>query len=96
MPKGYCVVCYRSIKDPEKLAAYAKLAGPAIAAAGGKFLVRGNATKTMEAGQKLRTIVVEFESVDKAYAAYQTPAYKKALDSLGDAAERDMRFVEGV
>ena len=96
MPKGYAVVCYRSVKDPEKLAAYAKLAGPAIQGAGGKFLVRGTAAKTMEAGLPLRTIVVEFDSVEKAYAAYQTPAYKKALDALGDAAERDMRFVEGV
>jgi uncharacterized protein (DUF1330 family) len=96
MPKGYCVVCYRSVKDPDKLAAYAKLAGPAIQGAGGRFLVRGVAAKTMEAGLALRTIVVEFESVDKAYAAYQTPAYKEALRALGDAAERDMRFVEGV
>jgi uncharacterized protein (DUF1330 family) len=96
MPKAYCVVCYRSVKDPEKLAAYAKLAGPAVQAAGGKFLVRGIAAKTMEAGLAQRTIVVEFDSLEKAWAAYQTPEYKKALDALGDAAERDMRFVEGV
>ena len=96
MAKGYCVVCYRSVKDPARLAAYAKLAGPAIQGAGGKFVVRGTAAKTMEAGLAQRTIVVEFESLDKAYAAYQTPAYKEALRALGDAAERDMRFVEGV
>jgi hypothetical protein len=30
MAKAYWVTCYRSISDPEKLAAYAKLAGPAI------------------------------------------------------------------
>jgi len=96
MPKGYCVVCYRSVKNPDKLAAYAKLAGPAIQGAGGKFLVRGTAAKTMESGLAQRTIVVEFDSLEKAYAAYQTPAYKEALRVLGDAAERDMRFVEGV
>ena len=30
MPKAYAVVTYRSISDPEKLAAYAKLARPAV------------------------------------------------------------------
>ena len=36
MPKAYAVVTYRSISDPEKLAAYAKLAGPAIAPVRGR------------------------------------------------------------
>jgi len=38
MPKAYAVVTYRSVSDPEKLAAYAKLAGPAIAPFGARFL----------------------------------------------------------
>ena len=37
MPKAYAVVTYRSISDPEKLVAYAKLAGPAVAPFGGSF-----------------------------------------------------------
>ncbi|MUH43924.1 MAG: DUF1330 domain-containing protein, partial [Actinobacteria bacterium] len=37
MAKGYWVSAYRSISDPEKLAAYAKLAGPAITGGGGHF-----------------------------------------------------------
>ena len=37
MPKAYAVVTYRSISDPEKLAAYAKLAGPAVATFRGSF-----------------------------------------------------------
>jgi uncharacterized protein (DUF1330 family) len=97
MPKAYMVVTYRSISKPEALAAYAKIAGPAIEAAGGKFLVRGVPTKTYEAGMKERTVVVEFASVAQAIAAYDGPGYKKALDALGkDAAQRDMRIVEGV
>ena len=43
MPKAYAVVTYRSVSDPEKLAAYAKLAGPAVAPFGARFLARGNA-----------------------------------------------------
>jgi len=91
------VVTYRSISNPEALAAYAKIAGPAIQAAGGKFLVRGTPSKTYEAGIKERTVVVEFDSVAQAIAAYDGPGYKKALDALGtNSAIRDMRIVEGV
>jgi uncharacterized protein (DUF1330 family) len=96
MAKAYWVVTYRSIKDPEKLAAYAKLAGPSIQGAGGKFLVRGTPAKTYEAGLNMRTVVTEFESLAKAVAAHDSPGYQEALRALGDGAERDLRIVEGV
>jgi uncharacterized protein (DUF1330 family) len=96
MAKAYWVVCYRKIKDPEKLAAYAKLAGPAIQAAGGRFLVRGTPAKTYEGGLKERTVVSEWESLEKAIAGHDTPGYQEALRALGDGAERDLRIVEGV
>lgn len=96
MAKAYWVVCYRSIKNPEALAAYAKLAAPAVQAAGGRFLARGTAAKVYEAGRELRTVVVEFESVAKAVAAQDSAGYQAALKVLGDGAERDMRIVEGV
>ena len=41
MPKAYWISAYRQIYNPDALAAYAKLAGPAITAAGGRFLARG-------------------------------------------------------
>jgi uncharacterized protein (DUF1330 family) len=95
MAKAYWVVCYHSIKDPDKLAAYAKIAGPAIQGAGGRFLVRGMPAKTYEGGLMQRTVVTEFESLAKAIAAHDTPGYQEALRVLGDAAERDLRIVEG-
>ena len=49
MPKAYWVTCYRQIKDPDKLAAYAKLAGPAVEAVGGRYIVRGTAAVVHEA-----------------------------------------------
>ena len=58
MAKAYWIACYRSISNPEALAAYAKLAGPAIAAAGGRFLARGNAVKAYEAGVADRVVVM--------------------------------------
>jgi uncharacterized protein (DUF1330 family) len=97
MAKTYMVVTYRSISNPEALAAYAKIAGPAIQAAGGKFLVRGTPAKTYEAGMKERTVVVEFPSLAQAMAAYEGSGYAEALKVLGkNAALRDMRVVEGV
>ncbi len=96
MSKAYWVTSYRSIDNPDKLAAYAKLAGPAIAAAGGRFLVRGPAVAAWEAGILQRVVVIEFESLDAALAAHDSPAYQEALSALGDGAVRDMRVVEGI
>ena len=96
MAKGYWIACYRSIKNPDALGEYAKLAGPAIQAAGGRFLARGNPAKTYEVGMNQRIVVIEFDSVDKAIAAHDSPGYQAALKVLGNAAERDMRIVEGV
>lgn len=97
MPKAYWVVTYRSVKNPEVWQAYAKLAGPAIAAAGGRFLVRNMPAQVYEAGMKERVVMIEFDSVDQAIAAHDTPAYKEALKTLGTGnVERDMRVVEGV
>jgi len=95
MAKAYWVGCYRSISNPDALAAYAKLAGPAIAAAGGKFLVRGTPAKTYEAGLDQRTVVIEFESVAAATAAHDSPGYQAALAALAGGAERDIRILEG-
>ena len=96
MAKAYWVVTYRSVSKPDNVAAYAKLAAPAIEAAGGKFLVRGNPAKVYEKGQMTRTVVTEFASVDAAIAAHDSPGYQAALKALGDGAEREIRIVEGV
>lgn len=96
MAKGYWVVLYRSISNPAALAEYAKLAGPAIQAGGGRFLARNAAVKSFEAGRNERSVVIEFESVKQAIAAYESPAYQAALKVLDGAAERDVRFVEGI
>lgn len=96
MAKGYWITAYRKVHDPEKLAAYAKLAGPAIQAAGGRFLARGSAAKAFEAGLQERTVLIEFDSAAQALAAYESEAYRQALEALGNGAERDIRIVEGV
>ncbi len=97
MAKGYWIAFYRAVHDADKLAAYAKLAGPAIQAAGGRFLARGMAAHAYEAGIAQRTVLVEFPSVADAVRCHDGPAYQEALRALGKGSvDRDMRIVEGV
>jgi len=96
MAKGYWITFYRSISDPIALAAYAKLAGPAIIAGGGRFLARGVPAKTYEQGLAQRTVATQFDSVEQAIAAHDSPAYQEALAALGNACEREIRIIEGV
>ncbi len=95
MGRAYWICFYRQIKDPQKLAAYARLAGPAIEEGGGKFLARATAAYAFEAGQLERTVVIEFPSLEQARAVHDGTPYQAALAALGDGAVRDLRFVAG-
>ena len=96
MAKAYWVSTYFAVTDQNKMAEYAKLAGPALQAAGAKFLARGNAAKAYEQGIAQRATVTEFDSVERAVAAHDSPAYREALKVLGSACERDVRIVAGL
>lgn len=96
MPKAYWISTYQKINDADAVAAYAKLAGPAITGAGGKFIARGTPAKVYEAGVAERTVVIEFESVAAAVAAHDSPAYQEALRALGNGAVREIRIIEAV
>lgn len=96
MPKAYWVSAYRTISDPEKLAAYNELAGPAVRAGGGRVIVRGGRVAAYDAGIAERTVLVEFDSFEQAVAAHESPAYQAALAALSNGVERDFRIVEGV
>jgi len=96
MAKGYWITTYRSISNPDALAAYAKIAAPALTAAGGRFLARGPAAKVMEQGLMQRTVLIEFDSVEQAVATHDSPGYQAALAALGDGAVREIRIIEGI
>jgi uncharacterized protein (DUF1330 family) len=96
MAKAYWVAAYRSIRDQEALAGYAKLAVPALRAAGGRLLARGLPARIYESGLDQRTVLIEFDSVAQAIAAHDSPGYQEALRALGNGAERDLRIVEGL
>jgi uncharacterized protein (DUF1330 family) len=96
MAKAYWVATYFGITDQNKMAEYAKLAPSALQAYGAKFLARGTAAQAYEKGIKDRVVLIEFESVDKATAAHDSPGYQAALKALDGAAQRDIRIVEGL
>lgn len=96
MAKAYWIACYREILDANKLAAYAKLAGPAIEKGGGRFLARGIPSQVYDEGQPERTVLIEFDSVAKAVAVHASPAYQEALAALKGGVVRDVRIVAGV
>ena len=96
MAKAYWIAAYRSIRDPNALAAYARLAAPALEAAGGRFLARGMPAHVFESGVAERIVLIEFDSVAQAIAAHDSAAYKQALVALDNGADRDMRIVEAV
>src|SRR5262245_50323813 len=95
MAKGYWITFYRSVTDEAALANYARVAGPAIEGHGGRFVVRGNPVKTYEAGLSQRLVIIEFETVQKAIDAYESPEYQEAL-ALLKGAKRDVRITSGV
>ena len=95
MSKAYWISTYQKINDPDKLTDYAALAGPAITAGGGTFIVRGMPVKTYEAGVNERTVVIEFDSVDAAIATHDSSDYAAALAALDDGAIREIRIIEG-
>ena len=96
MAKGYLVVCYREILDPEKLKTYAELAPQAMVPRGANILARDGRVEAFEDGLAERTILVEFPSFEAALEAYHSPEYQAAVAALGDGAVRDFRIVEGL
>ncbi len=96
MAKAYWISAYQSIHDEKALAAYVKLAGPALLAAGARFLARGLPARVYEHGIAQRTVLIEFDSLAQAIAAHESPGYQQALRALGNGVDRDLRIVEGV
>lgn len=76
---------------------YRKLTPGAIAAYGGKFIVRGGQVETKEGGwTPARMVVVEFSSMDQARRFYDSPEYAPALAIRKAASRSRLILVEGL
>ena len=95
MPKGYFLSAHRSPANPEKRNAYLELAAPAIEKYEGKILASTNIIDAHENGVAEQTVLVEFESLEKAKSFYYGEQYQLALKALGGGADRDIRIFEG-
>ena len=96
MKKGYMISAHRTKADPQKRSAYIQLALPAIEKGGGKILASTNDIVAKENGVKEQTVLIEFESLEKALQAYESPEYQEALKALDGGADRDFRIFEGL
>lgn len=90
------IIAQINVTNPEKYQEYAKLAGPASAGYGGKFLVRGGAKTTLEGNIPYQRIVVtEFPDVEAAKRFYHSVEYQAARERRLGAADFNMVIVEG-
>lgn len=96
MPKGYWISRV-DVPDADAYKPYADAAPAAIAAFGGRFLVRGGAFEALEPPARARNVVVEFPDYETALACYASPAYQAAyVHRLAAAAgSDDMIVIEG-
>ncbi len=96
MKKGYIISAHRSAADPKKRDAYLKLATPSFKKGGGRILASTENIIVKENGIKERTVLIEFDSLDKAIKAYESADYQEALKALDGGADRDFRIFEGM
>ncbi len=91
------VIANIEVTDPAQYEDYKKLAGPAIEACGGKYLVRGGKTEVLEGKwQPNRLVMLEFESVEKAQAWWESTHYAQAKAIRQGSANSSMVIVQGV
>jgi uncharacterized protein (DUF1330 family) len=85
------------VTNPAQFEEYKKLAPAAIARYGGRYLIRGGAYEAIEGDWKPQRItVVEFESMEKAKAFYNSPEYQVAIKARLGAANMKMLLVQGI
>jgi uncharacterized protein (DUF1330 family) len=91
------VVVEIEIHDPVRYQEYIRIAPPSIALYGGRYLVRGGATTTLEGDwSPLRLVVLEFDSAERAKAWWDSPEYAAAKALRQATATTQMLLVEGV
>jgi uncharacterized protein (DUF1330 family) len=84
------------VTDPAGYEEYKKLAPPAVALYGGKYLARGGKNESLEGDWKAqRLVILEFESIEKARAWVNSPEYAPARAMRHKYAKSKMIVVEG-
>ena len=87
-------IAHVTVTDPDAYGKYAELAGPAIAAHGGRFLARAGRFVQLEGKERPRNVVAQFPNVEAAVECYHSDAYQEALSHARNASERELLVVE--
>jgi uncharacterized protein (DUF1330 family) len=91
------VVVQVDIKDPVRYADYKEMVPASLEKYGGKFLVRGGKTHTMEGGwAPKRFVLVEFPTVEQAKAWWDSPEYRAARDLRQATSDSQLIIAEGI
>ena len=91
------VIADITVNDPERYEDYKKLAPPAIAAYGGKYLARGGKSEILEGNwEPNRIIILEFESLETAKKFINSPEYSEARALRHKTAASNMIVVEAL
>ena len=91
------VIVQVDVKDPARYEDYKKMVPPSLEKFGGRFLVRGGKTHTLEGGwAPKRFVMVEFPSVEQAKAWWDSPEYRAARDLRWATAESQLIIAEGI
>ena len=91
------VVLNVTVRDREAYDRYKQLASQSVALYGGRYLVRGGATETLEGGwHPTRFVILEFATVEWGRAWWTSPEYGPAKALRQSCADTEMVLVEGV
>jgi uncharacterized protein (DUF1330 family) len=90
------VVVQITIQDPARYEEYKALAPASIATYGGRYLVRGGASEVLEGSwHPKRLVVLEFPTVERARAWWNSPEYAPAKAVRQRCAQTEMLLIEG-
>jgi len=90
------IVVEVEVEDPVRYEDYKKMVPPSLAAYGGRFLVRGGKVENLEGDwSPKRFVMVEFPSVERAKAWWDSPEYAAAKALRQATAKTQMIVVDG-
>ena len=86
-----------NVTDPAGFEEYRKLVSATIEAYGGRYVVRGGATETVEGDwNPSRLVILEFDSVEQAKAWYYSAEYSGPKEMRHNSATTNAIFAEGL
>jgi uncharacterized protein (DUF1330 family) len=94
MAKGYWIA-NMDLTDAGRYGDYQRFVRPFLAEQGGRFLVRGGQQDIVEGQLRERTVIVEFESYERALEVYRSDTYQQGMRSRLESATTDLVIVEG-